>query len=62
MRSFGSIWLYLQYQIARLVVSHLHINTRYKLVNINVYITYNAFLNTMYITMRLKLQGCQRLQ
>ena len=53
MRSFGSIWSYLQYQITLLVVYNLHVNTRYELVNINVYIVYDAFENTIYITMRL---------
>ena len=36
-----------------LVIYNLHVNTRYELVNINVYIAYNAFENTIYITMRL---------
>ena len=42
MRSFGSIWLYLQYQFTPSY--NIHIKTHYELVNINVYIAYNAFL------------------
>ena len=51
MRSFGSIWLYLQYQITPSY--NIHVNTHYELVNIIVYIVYDAFENTIYITMRL---------
>ena len=32
-----------------LVTYNLHVNTHYKLVNINVYIGYDAFANTLYI-------------